>query len=205
MLKIMKTQNNNILLFAIILSSAFLFHSCIKDSSSNNSSPCGPQINNYYYVSASDKANIPYTGTDTIKLQYSGGPTANFIGQKKDSGYDKQAVLSTDCPNQIINNTQYYNTKYVSSNYSLPLYVKVGQPYGVNTSYLTINFDNKDFIASVSDISVTKYQKIFIINGKQYSAISMIPFYNYTDTIYFSKDYGIVKMISSANTWTIIP
>ena len=99
---------------------------------------------------------------------------------------------------------QYYNTKYVSSNYSLPLYVSIGQPYGANACFLTINFDNKDFTIPVYNIGVTNWQKIFIINGKQYSSIAIVADNSNTDSVYFSKDYGVVRIVSKGNQWNII-
>jgi hypothetical protein len=92
----------------------------------------------------------------------------------------------------------------VSNNYSLPIYVKLAFPYGDNTSYLTITFDNKDFFTSTESIGVTNFQKSFLINSKQYYAVSMIPAYNYIDTLYFSKDYGVIRIVSKGNQWNII-
>lgn len=187
-----------------MLSSAFLFQSCKRNSSSNGSG-CGPHTETYYYVSASDKALIPYNGKDTLKLQCNGGQIANFIGQGKDSGYNKVDASTVDCPGNEIHNRQYYTTKYVCSNYSLPLLLNLSFPTSDHTGYLSVTFDNKFFQIIISDIGVTKYQTSLFINGKQYSAIGMEPpANNLNDSIYFSKDYGIVKMISNGNIWAII-
>ena len=197
----MKTKNINILLLVIVLSCAFLFQSCTPPGSS----PCGPQSINYYYINATDKALIPYKGTDTIKLQCNGGQIATFIGQGKDSSFDKIFAGTADCPSTAIHNRQYYTTKYACSNYSLPLLVNLSFPTSDYTSYLSVTFDNKVFMTPVYDLSVIQFQKNIIINGKQYFGYGMISSNNNTDTIYFSKDYGIVKMILNGNSWTIVP
>ena len=110
-----------------------------------------------------------------------------------------------DCPGTNIHNRQYYTTKYVSSNYSLPLIIQDKIEYSDYSDDLVITFDNKDFFTGTPDIGVSKYQKTLVINGIQYSAIGIITSYNNKDTIYFSKDYGVVRIVSKGNLWNIIP
>jgi len=196
------------LFFTLTLAGTFLFQSCNKNSSSNGSG-CGPQTNTYYYISASDKALIPYKGTDTIKLQCNGGQIATFIGQGKDSGLVKTYAGSYDCPASLIENLQYYKTKYVSANYSLPLIIKQSFLYGAGGSYVIINFDNNEFSRGAFVFAGSHYDlDSLIIGTKTYTKIQFLPLtnnYQSTDKVYFNVQYGIIKIISQGKEWNLVP
>lgn len=84
-----------------------LTQSCSKDSACKNT-----ETNIYYNIADSNKAKIPYTGTDTLVFVSDQGDTATLIGQGKQTYYVKNTRNNSgnaDC--QWIENKNYEDFK----------------------------------------------------------------------------------------------
>jgi hypothetical protein len=98
------------------------FTTCKKDSSNG----CGGSIKSYYYLSVTDKAKVPYTGTDTLVFISNTNDTAVCIGQGKKQFYE---ILSTpkvngDCDPDFDYYEAYYY-KFIDKNNMLNISMNV--------------------------------------------------------------------------------
>jgi hypothetical protein len=102
----MKTK----LLYSSLISLLFIIQACKRTEPD-----CGDlsDVITNYNIADSNKANIPYTGTDTLVFISEAGDTVTLFGQGKDAYYAsvRRSIKGGDCPRTGIEN--YENIKYL--------------------------------------------------------------------------------------------
>jgi hypothetical protein len=161
-----------------------------------------------YTIADSIKANIPYTGWDTLVFVSDAGDTATLYGQGKRT-YFKESFNSTsgDCPKQTIR--RYENNDFIFwggkglSNLSFVVY---RNHLDINPSYNSIKISSNDIVLDITSYGyLDSPQRIFdsiILNGIYHKGV-------YTDdikkNILYSFSQGVLLFDDNQNVrWTKI-
>jgi hypothetical protein len=160
----MKTK----LLYSTIISLLFIIQACKRTEPD-----CGDlsDIITNYNIADSNKAKIPYTGTDTLVFVSNTGDTATLIGQGKNTHYEsvKSNISGGDCPRSSVLNYQNIEINFESPNDTnlTTIFLKVNRPINaVNYTYL----------------------KLFL-NTKGLSSFPLELLKNYDDSVLINKEY----------------
>jgi hypothetical protein len=144
------------LLYISIISLLFIIQACKRTEPD-----CGDlsDVITNYNIADSNKAKIPYIGTDTLVFISDAGDTATLIGQGKNTHYEsvRRNISGGDCPRSSV--TRYEN---IDINYS-----------GDDTTINAINFNLRGIDNSFPYNSI----RIFI-NGTSYSDYSTIEYFD---------------------------
>jgi len=200
----------NALLFSLIASIFLLLLGCAQGS--GTSCP-GPSVK-FYYILPQDKAFFLYKGNDTISFTVRGSVshTLSFYGQGTDSSYSSKGVHDGyDCPDNQIEYREMKQVKFKSPNFTGPLVYSIGVDiYDMVTSSITISFKGWDFN---TDIDFPPYPNpgyidSMTVNNKTYYQIVSVfhDSYNHSDTLYYNRFQGIIKMaFSDGQIWERMP
>lgn len=188
-----------------ILILIILAQSCTKDSSF-----CGDQSdkNVYYNIAGSNKAKIPYTGTDTLVFISEANDTATLIGQGKKTYY-KQVVKGNgynDCPRSTYYNYENLEFNFVSSNNLVnKITFKIYMPNNAGVpdfTYIGVDLNNNylvqrsfEYLNSLNTPHDSiKINNIFI-NGFYFNDLT-------SKTMLYSPKYGILNFKFNNLIWT---
>ncbi len=190
----MKPKNYSTFLLAFI-SVIFIssFPSC--------KSECTTQPDETFLLSSSDKAQIVYTGKDTLKFLHNSIDTIVFIGHGKQPYLEVESVTGGDCPGGN-KNYEGYNITYVSSQYSSKIYFS-HHLYLSGGSEVTVDFNDASFGYSLTGVLWGK-DTIKTLNQTFYNACHFYTNSNKTDTLCFNKSIGILKISTLSDKWEII-
>ena len=198
----------NALLFSLI-TSIFLLQGCAQGGSN-----CPGPSYTFYHILPQDKAFFLYKGYDTISFTVRGSVTytLSFYGQGVDSVYNSKGVNGNyDCPENQIQYREVKQVKFKSPNFTGPLVYSIGVDiYDMVTSSITISFKGWDFN---TDIDFPPYPNpgyidSMTVNNKTYYQIVSVfhDSYNHSDTLYYNKFQGIIKMsFSDGQIWERMP
>jgi len=179
-----------------------LLQSCDKDSS-----PCrNSETNIYYNIADSNKAKIPYSGTDTLVFISDQGDTATLVGQGKKTYYitnTRDNSGNADC--QWLVNKHYENVEinFAGNNQLLfNIYYRIAK-----TDFDPINLTGIEFIINKQNRIGSTLENAFYYLPKQDSIfINNIyksgGYINNDKTILYNNDLGILKMNLPTFTWT---
>jgi len=158
-----------------------------------------------YNIPDSNKAKIPYTGTDTLVFISDANDTATLIGQGKQTYYKtvRNSIGGGDCPRSGV--TNYENVEYNFKNTLQWLKLNIDESGPINkVSYTSLSF-------YINERKTTERIFEFIINeSTQKDSIKIINRYytgKYIDlnkTSLFSFEIGILKFKDINNkTWIL--
>jgi hypothetical protein len=160
-----------------------------------------------YNVADSNKAKIPYNGTDTLVFVSDKGDTANLYGQTINQFYYKitQNYGTADCQKNYTYKYQNINTSFLGNNlklYSVSFIAYMNEQL-TNPSTNSIKIIINDSLFGKSNFeyfnSLTYPDDSVIINGKYEIG------YNFNNSIFFNFKYGILRIKDSKNNiWTKI-
>lgn len=171
----------------------------------------GTIINNYN-ISDSNKAKIPYIGTDTLIFVSNTGDTATLIGQGKDDYYEKDTKLAKggDCPLYEVNNYEYIEVNYVGNELikSLKYLVFKNDFDPKNLTGLSIKINNQINVVIGNTIGISfEYVTDYLPVQDSILIGNMISKGGYIDNNYkilYNKQYGILKFKDTNNkTWVL--
>ncbi len=200
----------NALLFFLIIGTFILLLGCAQGS--GTSCP-GPSVK-FYYILPQEKAFFLYKGNDTISFTVRGSVShmLSFYGQGYDSSYSSKGVHDGYyCPDNQIEYREVKQVKFKSPNFTGPLVYSIGVDiYDMVTSSITISFKGWDFN---TDIDFPPYPNpgyidSMTVNNNTYYQITRIfhDSYNHSDTLYYNKFQGIIKMsFSDGQIWERMP
>jgi hypothetical protein len=160
-----------------------------------------------YNVADSNKAQIPYNGTDTLVFVSDKGDTATLYGQAINQFYYKitQNYGTADCQKNYTYKYQNINTSFLGNNlklYSVSFIAYMNEQL-TNPSTNSIKIIINDSLFGKSNFeyfnSLTYPDDSVIINGKYQIG------YNFNNSIFFNFKYGILRIKDSkSNIWTKI-
>jgi len=195
----MKLKTYISFIFLFLLGGIFI-HSCTKGK-------CSQQPDETYYMKASDKAQIPYSGTDTLKFLHNAVDTILFIGQGKLSYFNVQYGMWGDCPAPIQRREE-YTIKYTSTMYNSSIFYTYGIPYyGSSGTQISIRFEDGEFGYELIGMRAPWTFNSLQIANKVYTNIALFdPTVNTSDSLYYNLQFGILRMSLKHNTskWEII-
>lgn len=161
-----------------------------------------------YNIADSNKAKIPYTGTDTLVFISDAGDTATLIGQGKNTHYEsvRSNISGGDCPRSSVTKYEYVDYEYNGKNLLIP-YCKFSifkfDQYG-NPSTTTIKFIITNNVISISNFeyinSIKVPQDSILLNNKFIDGVYME--YNSNKTLFNFKN-GILKFEYDDKKWTL--
>jgi hypothetical protein len=198
----MKTSIN--IIAPVIISSGAVFFSCCKKTET----PCDKETTKVS-INADDRANIPYTGNDTLCFLNQANDTFTCIASGKVAGQDcEDGGGSPDCPSftKTVCNENYKinfedkvrNLKIEFGQYKkLPNVNYNGSVVPVPNVVLIIIKDTKFYVYpyDLRDPGMSNYLAQRTFNGKLYKSAYyyLKNFNNPSDTLFFSKDNGIIQ------------
>ncbi len=159
-----------------------------------------------YNIADSNKAKIPYTGTDTLVFVSNTGDTATLIGQGKNTQYEsvRSSIKGGDCPRTGIEN--YENNKYVyNSNDTSIIQIYylafmrngnlISSPPSYNSLRIAINGINF-FDGDITDVNNEKfYTDSIFIKGKYFKGL----YIDDIKSVLYNYKYGILKIKNIKN------
>lgn len=172
-----------------------LTQSCSKD---NNCGDTSDVINNYI-IEDSNKAKMPYTGTDTLVFISDKGDTATLIGQGKKTYYiiKKTNISGGDCEKNEINNYERveYNFSGIDTTIkAMQIIINSTEKY-LNENFIQIFINGSKY----SDYSTLQHlysnkipdDSISIFSGYQYGITmgNKIILFNFKQGILKIKDF----------------
>jgi hypothetical protein len=182
----------------------------LQSCDDKDSSPCrNSETNIYYNIADSNKAKIPYSGTDTLVFISDQGDTATLIGQGKKTFYvtstrnnsgnaDCQWLENKNFENFEINFKNYNN---FFSNVSFSIF-KYNDNLGSypNTTSMKFEVDNIEIASSNIEYisSLKSFQDSILLNGKFVGGV-YLGFNTYNTLFNFEK--GILKFNYDNKNW----
>ena len=190
----MKIRFYKIFVLGLTILISNYFSGCSKDK-------CIQQPDQTFLMSSSDKAQIIYSGRDTLKFLHNAIDTIVFIGQGKQSYFNVEPGTGGDCPGA---NQKYegYDIIYMSSQFSSKIFFSQ-HLYLSGGSEVTVDFNNSKFGYSSTDIRLAK-DSINIFNQTYYNECVFYTYSNKTDTLYFNKSVGVLKISTLSDKWEIV-
>lgn len=203
-LKTVKLNTMKTLKILSIISLITFIQSCSKDTKCSFA-----DTNIYYNLADSNKAKIPYTGTDTLVFISDQGDTATLVGQGKKTYYNTitNNAGTVDCPK--IENRNYENVNFEFKNdtsiffkatFSILKYdVLGGYP---STTSIKFNFNNTeiDFSNIEYIMSFKSFQDSILLNGKYVGGV-YLGFNTYNAL--FNFENGILKFKYNNKNWIL--
>ena len=194
----MKTK----LLYSTIISLLFIIQACKRTEPD-----CGDlsDIITNYNIADSNKAKIPYTGTDTLVFVSNTGDTATLIGQGKNTHYEsvKSNISGGDCPRSSVLNYQNIEINFESPNDTnlTTIFLKVNRPINaVNYTYLKLFLNTKGLSSFPLEL-LKNYDDSVLIN-KEYIKGYYID--SNKNQVLYNYQKGIIKLIDFKNKiWLI--
>lgn len=176
-------------------------------SEEDSSIDCTSQTE-YYYLDAEAKAQIPYTGYDTIRMVSNWGDTFSFIGTGKQPFTTQSFELypNPGCGNN--GTTKVYEAyKFLFQDSIRNKTISVEQLR--EGSELKIEYQNQKFLFSYYHIGNTFFKFVIThdsltISSKKYYMVS--EFTSETDSnsrLFINKKYGLLKITTNNNTETL--
>ena len=195
----MKLKTYISFIFLFLLGGIFIL-SCSKGK-------CSQLPDETYYLSSTDKAQIPYSGTDTLKFLHNAIDTILFIGQGKQSYFNVQSGMQGDCAAPIQRREE-YTFKYTSTMYNSSIFYTYGIPSNAESgTQISILFEEGEFYNELISIRAPWVFNSLQIANKVYTNIALFdPTVNTSDSLYYNLQSGILRMSLMHNTskWEII-
>ncbi|MES2559134.1 MAG: hypothetical protein V4590_05305 [Bacteroidota bacterium] len=204
---------SKVLLTASSLVALLLLQSCTEDDGSG----CGELQTETYNLSEADKAQIPYTGFDTIKMASNAGDSIACIGAGKQYFTTSEYVphINPDCAGKGGTKTTYdgyiinFNGKADIDNIKIRHSGKLPYKNGSLPNCVLFSFHGKNFYIADYDIS-SKRLSTFIgsgmVNGKLYENISRVnnEANDTTSYLWLNKNDGILKIsLNGSEVWQL--
>jgi len=188
----MKTK----LLYISIISLLFILQACKRTEPD-----CGDlsDVITNYNIADSNKAKIPYSGTDTLVFVSNSNDTAVLIGQGKKSFQTaiRNSIAGGDCPRNAISNYDNIKINFLSynlllANISLSIYKY--EKFGGSPNSTSINFrvnDNEIALTNLEYLtSIKTPQDSIMLNGINVGGVYME---DDTKAVVYSLKYGVLK------------
>jgi len=187
----MMSKHISILLILVI---SLAFVACKKE--------CHEKEDEYYYILEDEKDVLKYTGNETIKYLHNKSDTVIFKGLGK-STYFNVSNSYDQCP------VKYYYDEgwlfsYIDNKDSNKIYVN--QFIKETRSDVNFSFKNHRFGYSHGISEIMYFSKDTIIGIKKvYTNVSKpLSLSNYSDTLYYDKISGIIRVVTKNDTWELI-
>ena len=198
----MKTK----LLYISIFSLLFILQACKPNNPCEGIDPSDKVYT--YNIPDSNKAKIPYTGTETLVFISNTGDTATLVGQGKDEYYVNIKNLRNgggDCPLYSIRNYDNINLSFKNDSqikFTLIYYLnnEIESPSLTNISFYINNIDIANSSSEYIDYMAEKPTDSILYIHRYYSGIYM----DDSKTALFNKQLGIIKFKDLENKiWTL--
>ncbi|NDC31090.1 MAG: hypothetical protein EBZ58_09195, partial [Bacteroidetes bacterium] len=111
------TMSKTKLLYIAIISLLFILQACKRDTDCGDLS----DVITNYNIADSNKAKIPYTGTDTLVFVSDANDTAVLIGQGKNTYYQivTKGLSSGDCPRTSVEKYENVDMNFIGNSAEL--------------------------------------------------------------------------------------
>jgi hypothetical protein len=161
--------------------------------------PCNEEKKEYHYIDSSEKAKIIYTGFETLTFLHNHKDTVYFHGTGVQN-YLNDLTIGTDaCPKPIIygEGRQFLFKDQLGLN---KIYLNQDYYDGPVTN-VSFNFESHLFI----------YISVYIDWGKDTLTVLTNTYNNVSvpyprtskvhDSLYYDRDYGIIKVVTESEVW----
>jgi len=198
----MKTnyQTQKMKLFLLSILFVMLLQSCTKDNKCSDSKDV--IIN--YNIADSNKAKIPYTGTDTLVFISDKGDTAALIGQGKKTIFNQIIkTVNDDCTKSTIYNYEKMDINFIGENilFNKILYRVAKTSFDpIGLTGLEIYFNDNYRVGSTIEYVFynMNIEDSIKINGNYISG----GFIDNEKKILYNMQFGLLKLNFSNLTWT---
>jgi len=180
--------------FQLIILSTLAFVACRKE--------CNEKNDIYYNILNDEKEVLKYTGNETIKYLHNKSDTVIFNGLGK-STYFNVSNSYDQCPVDIYHREGWLFS-YIDNKDSNKIFVD--QFIKETRSDVNFSFKNHRFGYS-HGITEIMYFSTDTINGikKVYTNVSKpLSLSNYSDTLYYDKIAGIIRVVTKNDIWELI-
>jgi len=200
------TMSKTKLLYIAIISLLFILQACKRDTDCGDLS----DVITNYNIADSNKAKIPYTGTDTLVFVSDANDTAVLIGQGKNTYYQivTKGLSSGDCPRSSVEKYETIEYYYKSVNLNLPYFKFITDLYDdfggkPSTTNISININNYEISHSSFDYisSINIAEDSIQINSKYIEGIYW-EFGSNKKTL-FNFKYGLLKFQYNNKEWKL--
>jgi hypothetical protein len=163
-----------------------------------------------YNIADSNKAKIPYTGTDTLVFVSNSNDTAVLIGQGKKSFQTttRNSIAGGDCPKSAVNNYQNIQINFIGNDSTIK---NINFNVYKNNQLLTPSFTDFDIsidnlLIATNNFEYVNYQfkspnDSIILDNKYQKGVFIDNYSNKTTLFNFAK--GLLRFKDKNNkTWT---
>lgn len=195
--------NKQLCLILLLIAIIFL-HACKRD---NNCGDLSDVITNYN-IADSNKAKIPYTGTDTLVFVSNANDTVTLIGRGKNTHYESVRNSlngNSDCPKYEVIKYENIDINFISNNDTLitSIYYKVYHPiHDVNYTYINLYLNTKGLSSYPFELLNNKVFEDSVLVKNKYIKGYYID--SNRSQVLYNYQKGIIKFIDFTNkSWTI--
>jgi hypothetical protein len=202
------TMSKTKLLYIAIISLLFILQACKRDTDCGDLS----DVITNYNIADSNKAKIPYTGTDTLVFVSDANDTAVLIGQGKNTYYQivTKGLSSGDCPRTSVEKYENVDMNFegkTTNTFAKTIQYKLfTDKENDNDEALQITYNGKLTYSQLNASNDESNYSNYIINGNVFKGVKLIniktfPF-DTTTSIVFNHKYGILKIINKSYNLT---
>ncbi len=182
----------------------------IGSSCNRNTGPCPEPQRDTVLLSPSVKDVVPYKVNDIIRFKHNNSETWSYKLQSIDSGFNITSENDRECPNlhlsQYISfNLWKSNTTSTKWDIKTVLYF----PYISGAARIKFSYINSDIEETTSFIppppSVFYKYDSLEVNGFYYKYVIKLSGFSQYDTIYYNRQYGILKIVANNEVLERVP